>query len=167
MNLFIRSISKIKSGLNKVFNRSLRTFELQPNVTVGKYTYGVENMRISWGGGAKVVIGSFTSIAANLQIQMGGNHNSQSISTYPFGHVREKNKVLFGPPIMNHPVAPKSVHIGNDVWIGNNVTSKCFLENLFPLNQIRSKASQPSISSSIFHVQTVHLLAISQTHSSI
>jgi len=122
MNLFIRSVSKIKSYLNKVFNRSVRNEELQPNVIVGKYTYGVENIRISWGGDAKVVIGSFTSIAANLQIQMGGNHNSQSISTYPFGHVREKNKVLFGPPIMNHPVAPKPVHIGNDVWIGNNVT---------------------------------------------
>jgi acetyltransferase-like isoleucine patch superfamily enzyme len=122
MNLFVRSVSGIKGLVYKVLNGSLRNFELQPNITLGKYTYGFENIRISWGGDAKVVIGSFTSIAANLQIQLGGNHNSQSISTYPFGYVREKEKVLFGPPIMNHPLAPKSVNIGNDVWIGNNVT---------------------------------------------
>ena len=95
---------------------------LEPQIKVGKHTYGHENIRTAWGEGTVVDIGNFTSIAANLHIQLGGNHNHLWISTYPFGHVSENEKVVFPPPLLNHPVAPKSVYIGNDVWIGNNVT---------------------------------------------
>ena len=104
------------------FTQSNESAILGPQIKVGKHTYGHENIRTAWGEGSVVEIGSFTSIAANLHIQLGGNHNSKWISTYPFGHVSEDEKVVFSPPSLNHPVAPKSVHIGNDVWIGNNVT---------------------------------------------
>lgn len=106
----------------RFLSKKSKKVHYEPQIYVGKHTYGHENIRTAWGEGAVVEIGSFTSIAANLNLQLGGNHNQQWISTFPFGHVRENEKVLFPPPLLNHPVAPKSVYIGNDVWIGNNVT---------------------------------------------
>jgi acetyltransferase-like isoleucine patch superfamily enzyme len=88
-------------------------------IQVGRHTYGWENISLPWVGDATVVIGSFTSIAANLTIQFGGNHNVRWISTYPFGHTGTD---IFGKAVENHPVLSKGVSIGNDVWIGNNVT---------------------------------------------
>jgi acetyltransferase-like isoleucine patch superfamily enzyme len=89
-------------------------------ISSGKHTYGINNIRITWQGDATVTIGAFCSIAANVTIQLGGNHNLHWITTYPFGHL--SNDPPFHEPILNHPRPSKNVEIGNDVWIGNNVT---------------------------------------------
>jgi acetyltransferase-like isoleucine patch superfamily enzyme len=122
MNLSKSSILKAKNLLLRKFLKPPREISCDPKITIGKHTYGFENISPAWGGGAEVVIGSFTSIASNLQLQLGGNHNSQWVSTYPFGHVSKDRKVIFGPPVPLHPVPARSIVIGNDVWIGNNVT---------------------------------------------
>jgi acetyltransferase-like isoleucine patch superfamily enzyme len=106
---------------NKLTEKPSNDFH-EPIVTVGRHTYGLENIRTSWGSGAEVVIGSFTSIASNLHLHLGGNHNVRWISTYPFGHVFKDGKVPFSPPVAGHPAPVKSIFIGSDVWIGNNVT---------------------------------------------
>jgi acetyltransferase-like isoleucine patch superfamily enzyme len=87
----------------------------------GKYTYGREHIKVyAWGEGAKLKIGSFCSIASNCNIYLGGNHRTDWVTTYPFGHIHK--------PIFNkfngtgHPRTNGDVIIGNDVWIGNNVT---------------------------------------------
>jgi acetyltransferase-like isoleucine patch superfamily enzyme len=87
----------------------------------GKYTYGAENIIVhTWGEDYTILIGAFCSIAGNLQIFTGGNHNVSKISTYPFGHI---NKEVFNNPNINsEKKLGKDVIIGNDVWIGGNVT---------------------------------------------
>lgn len=88
-------------------------------MSVGKYTYGVKNIKIHFPTAAKLIIGSFCSIAANIQIYLGGNHRSDWITTFPFGFV---NKTIFNT--FNGKGCPRSngnVVIGNDVWICENV----------------------------------------------
>ena len=56
--------------------------------SVGDFTYGHEHITIfSWNEGYNVYIGKFCSIAENCKIYVGGNHRSDWITTYPFGHV--------------------------------------------------------------------------------
>jgi acetyltransferase-like isoleucine patch superfamily enzyme len=101
-------------------NNKFSTKNTHSPIEIGKHSYGIENIRITWQGNATVTIGAFCSIANNVTIQLGGNHNLNWATTYPFGHV--SNDPPFLEPIPNHPKPSKSLVIGNDVWIGNNVT---------------------------------------------
>jgi acetyltransferase-like isoleucine patch superfamily enzyme len=87
----------------------------------GKYSYGINNIKVfHWGEPAKLHIGSFCSIAENCIVYLGGNHRTDWITTYPFGHV---NKNIFDNfDGKGHPSTNGDVVIGNDVWIGNNAT---------------------------------------------
>jgi acetyltransferase-like isoleucine patch superfamily enzyme len=117
MKTFKKLFRKIRKALTKVF-RKKNQFEGE-SIQIGRHTYGWENIKLVWNTNATVMIGNFTSIAANLTIQLGGNHNVRWISTYPFGHLGTE---IFGKPIEKHPMPSRGVIIGNDVWIGNNVT---------------------------------------------
>jgi acetyltransferase-like isoleucine patch superfamily enzyme len=90
-------------------------------IQVGDFTYGHETIHVmSWGEDAKLVVGKFCSIAPNVRIFLGGNHNSHWVSTYPFGHI---NQVFFGDEKSpGHPSTNGDVKIGNDVWIGYGAT---------------------------------------------
>lgn len=86
---------------------------------VGKYTYGKPN--ILWQNkNAKLTIGKFCSIATNVNIYLGGNHRTDWITTYPFGHIHQNVFNSFNGA--GHPATKGDVVIGNDVWIGSNVT---------------------------------------------
>ena len=88
-------------------------------MSYGKYTYG--KPIIHWGGlHAKLVIGNFCSIAGNCNIYLGGNHRTDWVTTYPFGHINKHNFNNFNGE--GHPSTKGDVIIGNDVWIGDNVT---------------------------------------------
>jgi acetyltransferase-like isoleucine patch superfamily enzyme len=81
--------------------------------SVGRKTYGSENIKIyEWGEGKTIKIGSFCSIATNIQIFIGGNHRPDWITTFPFPHSFS----------VGHPSSNGDVIIGNDVWIGANAT---------------------------------------------
>jgi acetyltransferase-like isoleucine patch superfamily enzyme len=85
-----------------------------------QYSYGIENIRVrDWGEGADVKIGAFCSIADNVEIFIGGNHRTDWVTTYPFGHVHEDTFPWHGE---GHPATKGDVVIGNDVWIGSGVT---------------------------------------------
>ena len=88
-------------------------------MTFGKYTYGTP--KIHWeNNDAKLVIGNFCSIAGNVNIYLGGNHKTEWVTTYPFGHI---NQHIFNNFNGNGlPATKGDVIIGNDVWIGDNVT---------------------------------------------
>ena len=88
-------------------------------MSFGKYTYGTPI--IHWqNSNAKLVVGNFCSFAGNVNIYLGGNHRTDWVTTYPFGHI---NKNIFNNFNGNgHPSTKGDVIIGNDVWIGDNVT---------------------------------------------
>ena len=74
----------------------------------------------SWCEGSELKIGSFCSIAEDIKVFLGGNHRSDWITTFPFGHIHQDIFNNFNGS--GHPKSNGDVVIGNDVWIGNNVT---------------------------------------------
>lgn len=88
-------------------------------MSFGKYSYG--NITKHWeDDNAKLNVGKFCSIGANVNVYLGGNHRSDWVTTYPFGHVNQEQFNNFNGA--GHPSTKGDVNIGNDVWIGNNVT---------------------------------------------
>lgn len=102
-----------------------------PNIQIGSYTYydnadGPEDFESHVTHhydfiGDKLIIGKFCAVARGIEFVMNGaNHRLNSITTYPFnimGNGWEKS----APSISELPVKGDTI-IGNDVWIGQNVT---------------------------------------------
>ncbi len=87
-------------------------------VESGYGTYGLGHLKIHfWDHSTKLRIGKFCSLADEIHIFLGGNHNLARISTYPFGIEEE----LIGPR-PGHPLSNGDIEIGNDVWIGSHVS---------------------------------------------
>ena len=103
----------------------------RPNIQVGDYTYyddvnGPENFQDHVTHhyefiGDKLIIGKFCAIGRGIEFIMNGaNHRMGSVTTYPFnimGYGREK----VTPSLEELPLKGDTV-VGNDVWIGQNVT---------------------------------------------
>lgn len=101
------------------------------NIIVGDYTYyddyeGSENFEEHVTHhyeflGDKLVIGKFCAIARGVEFVMNGaNHRMNSVTTYPFnimGHGWQK-----AAPALTDLSFKGDTVIGNDVWIGQNVT---------------------------------------------
>ena len=79
----------------------------------GEYTYGNPNIT----GYGHIDIGKFTSISNNVNIILWG-HRTDLFTTYPFGYSDETKDCQKIPELQ----ITKKVIIGNDVWIGSNVT---------------------------------------------
>lgn len=82
-----------------------------PQFEIGRGSYGRPRI-FEYGNDAKLRIGNFCSIAADVGIFLGGEHHPEWVTTYPFGALWPKHL---------YPEQPKSrgdVVIGNDVWIG-------------------------------------------------
>ena len=88
-------------------------------MSFGKHTYGIPEV-LSWGEGTTLIIGNFCSIAGNVKILLGGNHRTDWVTTFPFGHIHTNVFNTFDGK--GHPSTKGDVIIGNDVWIGMNVT---------------------------------------------
>lgn len=93
-----------------------------PYPTYGKHTYGTtSNINLLWkDADAKLTVGNFCSIGGNVNIYLGGNHRTEWVTTYPFGHIHQKIFNRFNGN--GHPSTKGDVTIGNDVWICSNVT---------------------------------------------
>lgn len=88
---------------------------------VGRFTYGNDRIRVySYGASALLSIGSFCSIADNIQVYLGGDHRSDRVTTFPFGHIFTNFFHTFDGS--GHPGSSGDVVIENDVWIASNVT---------------------------------------------
>ena len=82
---------------------------------VGKHTYGHDKLiMFQWGEGAVLRIGAFCSIAENVKIFLGGDHQTSWTSTFPF----DVKLGVGGRSVKTNG----DITIGNDVWIGNGVT---------------------------------------------
>jgi acetyltransferase-like isoleucine patch superfamily enzyme len=88
-------------------------------IRVGRFTYGIENIFLhTWGETESLTIGRYCSLAS-IHIFLGGNHRSDWVSTFPFGHIHQE---YFDIASLEHPSSNGDVIIGNDVWIGNGAT---------------------------------------------
>ena len=102
-----------------------------PNIIVGEYTYydginGAENFESHVTHhydfiGDKLIIGKFCAIAKGIEFIMNGaNHRINAITTYPFNIM--KNGLEKSAPSLSDLKLKGNTIIGNDVWIGQNVT---------------------------------------------
>lgn len=87
------------------------TAPLFPQYEIGRGTYGAPRI-FHYPREARLKIGAYCSIAADVGIFLGGNHHPEWVSTFPFGAMWHEHE---------HPDQPGTrgdVVIGNDVWIG-------------------------------------------------
>ena len=89
-------------------------------ITRGRFTYTGDVNILQWGEGANLSFGQFCSIAQGLTVLLGGNHRTDWSTTFPFGHIFSEQ--LGGTSIQGHPATRGDVRIGNDVWLGLDVT---------------------------------------------
>ena len=103
----------------------------RPNIQVGDYTYyddknGADKFEEHVTHhyeflGDKLLIGKFCQIASGITIIMNGaNHRMNSVTTYPF-NIMGNGWEKVTPSLDELPFKGDTV-IGNDVWIGQNVT---------------------------------------------
>lgn len=102
------------------------------NVQIGEYTYYSDNKNSPEKFydniehhyeflGDKLIIGKFCAIAEGVKFIMNGaNHKMDGITTYPF-NIFASGWEKVTPEIKQLPFKGDTV-IGNDVWIGENVT---------------------------------------------
>ena len=119
-----------------LFNKTERTcflknFITNPHIIVGDYTYyDDENDVHNFQKNVlyhfdfledKLIIGKFCQIASGVKFLMNGMfHAMQGISTFPFAIFSRDCRKAY-PEKFHYPFKGDSV-IGNDVWIGYNVT---------------------------------------------
>jgi acetyltransferase-like isoleucine patch superfamily enzyme len=83
-----------------------------PKYKIGKHTYGdivIHGMGVDNLGNNYVEIGDYCSLANGLQLQLGGNHDTASVSSYPFLDGTKPFDRQYG------------IYIGSDVWTGLGV----------------------------------------------
>ncbi len=90
---------------------------------VGRHSYGTWmspaiHVVASEGPRPNIQIGGFCSIAPGVQFLAGGRHHSEWITTFPL-------RIAFGIPGAGedgHPLPPRPIIVGNDVWLARDVT---------------------------------------------
>lgn len=82
-------------------------------IQVGRRSYGALDVWVFGRGDEQLTIGNFVSIADHVTFLLGGNHDTQSLSTYPF-----RAKYLGG----HDAVTKGPVVVKDDVWIGHQST---------------------------------------------
>ncbi len=102
-----------------------------PNIQVGDYTYydnadGAEDFESHVTHhydfiGDRLIIGKFCALAKGIEFVMNGaNHRMNAITTYPF-NIMGNGWEKVTPSLAELPLKGDTV-VGNDVWIGQNVT---------------------------------------------
>jgi acetyltransferase-like isoleucine patch superfamily enzyme len=80
-------------------------------VTVGKGSYGLLNILSHYAeAGERLQIGNYVSIAPNVLFILGGNHQMNTITTFPIYSNAISSNTSKGPIVIN-----------DEVWIGTNV----------------------------------------------
>ena len=103
--------------LKKIRNKILARKPLDkryPQYKFGRGTYGWPTIH-EWDESARLEVGSFCSIAANVNIFLGGEHRIDWVTTYPFSEFWAEARGISG-----HPKSKGNVIIGHDVWLGQN-----------------------------------------------
>lgn len=120
-------IKKISAVINLLrFKRLWRRMNVQNHtmagnvfpielVIVGKYTYGVLNVKFWNHPHEKLIIGAYVSIAENVTFILGGNHTTSGFMTYPLRTIK-----------LGYDSADSyskgAIIVEDDVWIGFGAT---------------------------------------------
>jgi acetyltransferase-like isoleucine patch superfamily enzyme len=83
-------------------------------LVIGRHSYSVPCVRWFEGDSARVTIGKWCSMARDVEIMPGGNHRTDTVTTYPI----QRRFGLEGMEQAGQPWSKGDVVIGNDVWIG-------------------------------------------------
>ena len=120
-----QSESRLKSWWRKLLGRQRppklhrgreKFLAKYPDYAFGVGTYGLPVVH-DWHEGATLRIGSYTSIADDVHIFLGGHHRTDWVSCYPFPVFIEEAK-----SIQNFGGTRGDVTIGNDVWLASGCT---------------------------------------------
>ncbi|MCY1389856.1 Chloramphenicol acetyltransferase [compost metagenome] len=103
----LRAMSKLERAAEKIRLR-------YPRYTVGIGTYGIPEV-VEFGDDTVLKIGAYTSIAAGVQILLGGEHRTDWLTTYPFPAMIDEVK-----DIKDYAPSKGDVVIGSDCWICTN-----------------------------------------------
>lgn len=83
-----------------------------PQYNIGVGTYSSQLQVHEYDSGRSLTIGNYCSIAAEVQIMLGGDHRFDFVSMYPFNQFLPEYKHI------NTSRSKGDVVIGSDVWIG-------------------------------------------------
>lgn len=83
-----------------------------PEYRIGRASYG-DLVVTRYVGDAQLIMGAYCSVAANVQVLLGGEHRPDWTTTFPF-NAKDGRFV----DIEGHPRTKGDVIIGNDVWLG-------------------------------------------------
>lgn len=105
-----------KEDIPRFYRPQARFRQRYPNYQIGIGTYGMPVVH-DWAEGSTLRIGSYCSIADNVQIFLGGQHRTDWVSSYPFpAYLPEARHIpQFGG-------TRGDVVIGSDVWLCANCT---------------------------------------------
>lgn len=84
------------------------------HMTAGRFSYGCPKV-LTFPSGGRLEVGSFCSIADEVTILLGGNHNDRAVTTYPL------NALFQSDDLPVHELTKGDVVIGHDVWVGYGV----------------------------------------------
>lgn len=82
-----------------------------PDFDIGEGSYG-DLLVYCYDALTKLRVGKFCSFAFGVKALLGGEHNTDWVTTYPFGPLWAR------PDLHGHPKSYGDIIIGNDVWIG-------------------------------------------------
>lgn len=91
-------------------------------VSLGEHSYFADLLFQRWGK-ETIKIGKYCSISQQVKILAGGNHRTDTVSTYPFDTMFDVLKPgTVDRSYVCNPLFPQDIVIGNDVWIGWGAT---------------------------------------------
>jgi len=106
---------------SRLFTRDgLRSAIERYGLEIGEWTYGTP--KIFGLGENALSIGRYCSIASDVRIFLGYEHNTDWITTFPFPDALFLEHFPEAADIKGHPRSKGPVRIGNDVWIGHGAT---------------------------------------------
>src|SRR2546422_601082 len=65
-------------------NRPAHQAALDNGLVMGRHSYDPPRVIRFAGDSARVIVGAFTSIGPGVEVFAGGNHNTHTVSTFPF-----------------------------------------------------------------------------------
>ena len=110
-----------RDSMHDYLSKRYGHFGFLPKYEIGEYTYGQPD--VYWYGElAQLKIGKFCSIAKETSIFLGGEHETNRLTTYPFAsYTFEWEQARMIESLDLRP-SKGDVVIGNDVWIGIKTT---------------------------------------------